>query len=179
MIYLWHSPRFVDFDKPPYVCPQCGRRSRLCMRHDAYYCPACDIWLEPVCGSERHPRSQMPPAKGMAWMVDYKRLGGRIRQVRLDRGLTQAELAELADVSTPYDSHVERGVKTISLNTLTRVAESLDTTLDSLLLGQQVSDQNAYGTEVAALLEDCSPAQRQTLYEITQAVKKIICEKRS
>ena len=121
----------------------------------------------------------MPPAKGMAWMVDYKRLGGRIRQARLDRGLTQAELAELADVSTPYVSHVERGAKTISLNTLTRVAESLDTTLDSLLLGQQVSDQNAYGTEVAALLEDCSPAQRQTLYEITQAVKKIICEKRS
>ena len=96
-------------------------------------------------------------------MVDYKRLGGRIRQARLDRGLTQAELAELADVSTPYVSHVERGVKTISLNTLTRVAESLDTTLDSLLLGQQVSDQSAYGTEVAALLADCSPAQRQTL----------------
>ena len=56
-----------------------------------------------------HPRSQMPPAKWMAWMVDYKRLGGRIRQARLDRGLTQAELAELADVSTPYVSHVERG----------------------------------------------------------------------
>ena len=53
MIFLWHYTRFVDFDKPPYVCPQCGRRSRLCMRHDAYYCPACDIWLEPVCGSER------------------------------------------------------------------------------------------------------------------------------
>ena len=78
----------------------------------------------------------MLPAKGMTWMVDYKRLGHRIRQARVDRGLTQAELAELADVSTPYVSHVERGAKTISLNTLTRVAESLGTTLDSLLLGR-------------------------------------------
>lgn len=112
-------------------------------------------------------------------MIDYKQLGGRIRQTRLDRGLTQAELAELADVSPPYVSHIERGVKTTSLDTLVRIAESLDTTLDSLLLGQQEADQNAYGTEVAALLEGCPPAQRQTLYEITQAVKKIICQKRS
>ncbi len=112
-------------------------------------------------------------------MIDYKRLGGRVRQARLDQGLTQAELAELADISPPYVSHVERGAKTVSLDTLARIAESLDTTLDSLLLGQQAADQNAYGTEVAVLLEDCSPTQRQTLYEIMQAVKKIICEKRN
>lgn len=51
----YHEPllRCRCFDRPPYICPQCGRRSKFCLRHDAYYCPLCDVWLEPVCGSKR------------------------------------------------------------------------------------------------------------------------------
>ncbi len=48
-----HNPSSIDIERSPYTCPKCGRRSKLCLRYDAYYCPACDIWLEPVCGSER------------------------------------------------------------------------------------------------------------------------------
>ena len=44
-------PDHKIFQRVPYVCPKCGKRSCLSLRYDAYYCPGCDIWLEPVCGS--------------------------------------------------------------------------------------------------------------------------------
>ena len=30
-------------------CPTCGKESRYCERHDAAYCPSCNIWLESKC----------------------------------------------------------------------------------------------------------------------------------
>lgn len=49
--YLLPPPKEELHMRPPYVCPQCGRKSEMCWRHDAYYCPSCDIWLEEACSS--------------------------------------------------------------------------------------------------------------------------------
>lgn len=107
-------------------------------------------------------------------MIDYYQLGRRIQRIRHERGLTQAELAERADVSPPYISHIERGVKTASLDTLARIAESLGVALDSLLLGQPGSDQHTYGAEIYDLLDECSTVQRQIIYDIAVAAKSIL-----
>ena len=112
-------------------------------------------------------------------MIDYTKLGRRIQRIRHERGLTQAELAERVDVSPPYISHIERGVKTTSLDTLVRIAESLGVTLDVLFLGQQGADPGAYEAEIAALLEGCTQTQRYTLCEITRAVKEILYQRKS
>ena len=33
-------------------CPFCGSASEYDMEYDSYYCPECNVWLEPICGSE-------------------------------------------------------------------------------------------------------------------------------
>ena len=50
--------------------------------------------------------------------MDYQQIGRQIRAARLRRKMTQAQLAETADLSVPYISHVERGKKRVSLDAL-------------------------------------------------------------
>lgn len=60
-------------------------------------------------------------------------VGGRVRTRRRQLGLTQAQLAEAADVSTGLVSRIERGVCLPSVPTLVAFAATLKTTPDWLL----------------------------------------------
>lgn len=108
--------------------------------------------------------------------MDYIALGQRIRDLRRKRGLTQEQLAELADLCTPYLSHLERGTKKASLAVLIRLAESLGVTVDRLLTGNQKTDKTAFYLEVQELLGDCSTRERAILTEIAYAAKRSIRE---
>ena len=66
--------------------------------------------------------------------MDYHQIGGRVREIRIKNGMTQEQLAEAANLSVPYISHIERGFKRPSLETLVRVAGALHVTADVLLL---------------------------------------------
>ena len=65
--------------------------------------------------------------------MDYKRLGERIREERLRRGLTQAQLAEAVDISNTYMGAIERGERCLTLDTLVRLVNRLSVTVDYLL----------------------------------------------
>lgn len=69
--------------------------------------------------------------------MDYQTLGRQVRALRLQRGMTQEQLAEAAELSVPYISHIERGRKRASLETLERLAEALGITVAGLLAGAQ------------------------------------------
>lgn len=61
------------------------------------------------------------------------RLGEGLRRVRADRGLTQAQLAELADVTPAAISQAETGRRGLSLDTLVPLVDTLGLGLDDLL----------------------------------------------
>lgn len=56
-------------------------------------------------------------------------LGDRLRRLRLEQGLTLAETAARAGISTQYLSEVERGLKEPSSEIIAAVAGALGTTL--------------------------------------------------
>jgi transcriptional regulator with XRE-family HTH domain len=60
-------------------------------------------------------------------------LGETIRQYRKRAGLNQEKLAEKADLHPGYVSQVERGVKTISVDALLRIAKVLGVRLRDLV----------------------------------------------
>ena len=65
--------------------------------------------------------------------MDYKRLGERIREERLRLHLTQAQLAEAVDISDTYMGSIERGERSLTLDTLVRLVNRLGVTVDYLL----------------------------------------------
>ena len=61
------------------------------------------------------------------------RLGKRIREERMERNLSQEQLAELADVHRTYIGMVERGEKNITLLNIERIAKALKLSVSELL----------------------------------------------
>ena len=70
--------------------------------------------------------------------VDYRAMGVRIRARRRALKLTQEKLAERVDVSPSYVGCIERGEKKASLETVVRVGEALDMSLDYIAMGRKV-----------------------------------------
>jgi transcriptional regulator with XRE-family HTH domain len=67
------------------------------------------------------PRRPRQPAKHPA----LRRLGARIRELRIERGLSQEALADAAGIGRSYMSGIERGVRNCSTLHLFRIAKAL------------------------------------------------------
>jgi transcriptional regulator with XRE-family HTH domain len=72
------------------------------------------------------------PKAGKA-SVSWQAVGQFIRELRLERGLTQAQLAKLLDTSPSRISDVERGKRALSVEQLVRLARSLGATTSEIL----------------------------------------------
>ncbi|MBX5441690.1 MAG: helix-turn-helix domain-containing protein [Solirubrobacteraceae bacterium] len=77
-----------------------------------------------------HGRPALEPAPTAA------RLGAALRAVRIQRHLSQGEIAALAGVSASAISQAERGRRGLSLDTLLDLTARLDITIDELLRGE-------------------------------------------
>jgi len=66
-------------------------------------------------------------------------LGKRIKDLRADRGLSQAELADAAGTSEEWIRKLERGVRAPSLATLEAVSRGLGVTVAALFAGADVN----------------------------------------
>lgn len=106
--------------------------------------------------------------------IDYAMVGRRIRDRRMEMGLSQEALAEQADLSPPYISHIERTVKKPSLSALIRLAATLDVTVDYLLAGNQPADASAYMADVQVLLDGCSPTERRIVFQVASATREAL-----
>ena len=74
--------------------------------------------------------------------MNYKRLGERIREERKRLNLTQAQLAEAIDISDTYMGAIERGERSLTLDTLVRLVNRLGVTVD-YMLSDSVSDNDS------------------------------------
>ena len=61
-------------------------------------------------------------------------LGEAIKSLRIEKGLSQEELAEKCDSSALYISEIERGIKNPTITTLIAIALSLDMKLSELII---------------------------------------------
>lgn len=68
---------------------------------------------------------------------DTKAFGERMRELREIEGLSQEQLAEKLNISRGYESHLEIGLKSPSLDLLIDLSGYFDTSLDYLILGKQ------------------------------------------
>lgn len=69
-------------------------------------------------------------------MADVQvRFGERLREVRLEKELSQEKLAELAGLHRTYVSSVERGERNISLVNIEKLAVALGVSLKDLMPG--------------------------------------------
>ena len=94
--------------------------------------------------------------------MDYKRLGKRIREERRRLNLTQAQLAEDIDISDTYMGAIERGERSLTLDTLVRLVNRLGVTVD-YMLSDSVSDSDSNIMNQLKQIIDCQPLERKQM----------------
>lgn len=68
-----------------------------------------------------------------------RRIAANVRRLRMERGLSQEGMAELADFHRTYVSQLERRVTNISIDGLERLAMALDVDVSELLEDEKIS----------------------------------------
>lgn len=102
--------------------------------------------------------------------LDYKIIGSRLKQARINKELTQENLAESLDVSVAFLSRVERGNIDISLKRLSQLCELLDVTEGAILNGSSTTSKNYLSEELFSLLKNCPPEKSKLIYELAKVV---------
>lgn len=111
--------------------------------------------------------------------VNFKLIGKRVKEVRTEKGISQADLAERCKTSAQYLSQIENGRKQASLQTLVSVAEVLGVSLNELLSGNQVNNPAEYQRDVLQIFEGCSSYEKRVLFELLRSAKEILRENHS
>jgi transcriptional regulator with XRE-family HTH domain len=114
-------------------------------------------------------------------MTELKVLvGKRLRQMRSEKGLTQAALAERADMIDTYLAGIERGERNIALETLQKIVTALEVEpIDAFRFGQLDLEEGLEEKRdsirlLAAFLEERSLEEIMLVRKIAQDIMKTI-----
>lgn len=61
-----------------------------------------------------------------------KRLGAKMAYIRKSKKISQIKLAEIVDMNFNYIGQIERGETNVTINTITKIANALDTDIKDL-----------------------------------------------
>lgn len=103
-----------------------------------------------------------------------KEIGERIRQVREEKGMTQADLAEKSGLSLPRISLIELGQTQMKLSSFICIAEALQTSADSLLRLDTEQGRKEYSNEFSGLLDSCKPHESEAIIKITKEILAVM-----
>ena len=98
--------------------------------------------------------------------MDYKYLGKRIREERILNKMTQANLAEVAGISANFLGQIERGEKTPSLETVVKISNGLNVTVDSLISDITTLDDKLITSELLLTLSKINIKERSILLSV-------------
>ena len=111
---------------------------------------------------------------GATMIVNYIRLGRRIKSIRKKCGLSQLKLSELIDRTPSFISHIEQGQKNMSLDTLVLIANALHVGADELLIDSLEASVINGEYEFSGILTDCTEYEKRVLIDSTEEIKNAL-----
>ena len=99
-------------------------------------------------------------------------IGKRIREFRVKKNMSQAALADKANVSLSQISDIERGKTSMRLTTFIGIVKALQVSADVLLRTDIPEVNTLYKSEFAEVLADCTPSEIDSILKIVKEVKR-------
>lgn len=100
--------------------------------------------------------------------INFEKIGKKLREIRIDKHLTQEYVAYAANVNTSHISNIENNRVKVSLTTLVHICNALETTVDYILAGEYLTPTSVLEQEVLQELRICSD---QTKEQVLQIIK--------
>ncbi len=104
--------------------------------------------------------------------LDYRIIGERIRKSRIEKNLTQENLAEKLNVSVAFISRIERGSTHINLTRLSEICSILNIDEGTILNGTSTDSTNYLSDEFNELLKNSSKENQKLIYDIAKLIIK-------
>lgn len=105
-------------------------------------------------------------------MLNLKAIGNRIKKHRKLKGYTQAQLAEIIDISTIHMSHLETGSVAMSLECMIKICNALEISPDDLLIGEFELNDNATTKQLAEITKNLSSDENKLLIDFALLLNK-------
>ena len=108
--------------------------------------------------------------------MDYQKIGQRIQYWRMNKKMSQEDLASAVFCSLSHLGAVERGTKAPSLQLLVAIADVLGVTSNELLTDSLASFNSDNTGRIHLLLLDCSKDKQIVLIRILEFMKATLSE---
>ncbi len=100
--------------------------------------------------------------------ISFSKIGRKLKETRLSRGLTQEYIANMADVNTSHISNIENNRVKVSLPTLVHICNALDVTVDYILSDEYIDPSSVLDEEILRQLQLCSLKTKKQILQIIQ-----------
>ena len=109
--------------------------------------------------------------EGREKIVDLKEMiGSRIQEIRNKKGITQDQLSEKVGISSKYLSSIERGKENPTLNTILKMARSLDVKPDEFFTHLEIEDPAKRKSMIIEMLDEADEDKLKLIYKVLSAM---------
>ena len=100
-------------------------------------------------------------------------LGARIKELRIEKGLTQQQVADVLDVTPGYISNVENNRTAMSIHCLANYAKLIGITVDYLIGAQEEGySSHALDAELVNEINKLSDDNKNNLLKVLKIINK-------
>ena len=110
-------------------------------------------------------------------LTESQLIGSRIREARINRHMSQADLAVKANITVPHISNIDKGKTSMKLESFIRIIEALQVSADSMLRPDIPEVRSLYQSEFDELLADCSPKELDSILRIVRELKSTMLKR--
>lgn len=99
-------------------------------------------------------------------IFDLNNIGNNLFKIRKNKGLTQAEVAEKADLSDRTYADIERGSTNMRVETLLKICGALNITPNDILVFQnnvKITEQ-----DIVLAIKNCTNSEKETALKILE-----------
>ena len=107
-------------------------------------------------------------------MIDYTSIGYKVKQLRVQKGITQEQLAEAVGVGVTHISHLETGAGTVSLKVFIAIVNYLECSADELLCKEISTARPHVDNWLTELVSDCDQTEIKIITDTVTALKQTL-----
>lgn len=102
--------------------------------------------------------------------LDFAMIGQRIKELRMEKKLTQEYLANVTSVNVSHISNIETGKVKVSLTLLVSICNALDVTMDYILENEYHNPTSTIEKELVHTIKDMPKNKLETLLAISKVL---------
>lgn len=106
--------------------------------------------------------------------IDYRGIGQRIKQKRIEKGISQEKLSELVGIGPSHLSHLETGSGTVSLKVFLAIVNILECSADEILCKEINTARPIVDNWLAELVADCDTTEIKIIADTVATLKQTL-----